>query len=331
MAIHIRRREFIFTLGGAAVAWPLSARAQQTAMPVIGFLGAVATAPYEQSTAALRRGLKEIGYIEGQNVAIEYRWAEGQYDRLPALAADLVSRRVAVIVTGGGAPPALAAKAATSTIPIVFHMGADPVQLGLVASLNRPGGNITGATFLGVALDAKRLQLLRQLLPSARLIALLVNPTNPQTEAQSQELQAAAQAIGQQILVVNANTGSEIEAIFAGLIDKQVGGLLIGADTFLFTRAAQIAALALRYAIPSATQGRGYAEVGGLMSYGPDIADVYRQVGVYAGRILKGEKPSDLPITQPTKFELVINLKTAHALGLTVPLTLQAAADEVIE
>jgi putative ABC transport system substrate-binding protein len=328
----IRRREFTTLLGGAAAAWPLAARAQQPAMPVIGFLGAPASAPYKHFTAAIRQGLKEAGFVEGQSVTIEYRWAEGQYDRLPALAADLVNRRVAVIVTIGGAPAALAAKAATSTIPVVFHMGADPVQLGIVSSFNRPGGNITGVTLLGVALDAKRLQLLHRLVPTARLIAFMANPTNPQTATLSREVQEAASNIGLQILVVNASTEHEIETVFAGLIaDKQVGGLLIGADTFLATRSPQIAALSLQHAIPTAMQGRVLVEAGGLMSYSPDIGDVYRQAGIYAGRILKGEKPSDLPVTQPTKFELVINLKTAKALGLTVPRDVLAIADEVIE
>jgi putative tryptophan/tyrosine transport system substrate-binding protein len=326
----MRRREFITVLGGAAVAWPLAAWAQR-AVPVIGFLGAPASAPYEHYTAAIRQGLKEAGFVEGESVAIEYRWAEGQYDRLPALAADLVNRRVAVIVTIGGAPAALAAKAATSTIPVVFHMGADPVQLGIVSSFNRPGGNVTGVTLLGVALDAKRLQLLHQLVPTARLIAFMANPTNPQSASLSREVQEAAGSIGRQILVVNASTEQEIETVFAGLVDKQVGGLLIGADTFLATRSPQIAALALRHAIPTAMQGRVLVEAGGLLSYSPDIGDVYRQAGVYAGRILSGERPSDLPVTQPTKFELVINLKTARSLGLSVPPSLLAIADEVIE
>jgi putative tryptophan/tyrosine transport system substrate-binding protein len=326
----MRRREFITVLGGAAVAWPLAAWAQR-AVPVIGFLGAPASAPYEHYTAAIRQGLKEAGFVEGESVAIEYRWAEGQYDRLPALAADLVNRRGAVIVTIGGAPAALAAKAATSTIPVVFHMGADPVQLGIVSSFNRPGGNVTGVTLLGVALDAKRLQLLHQLVPTARLIAFMANPTNPQSASLSREVQEAAGSIGRQILVVNASTEQEIETVFAGLVDKQVGGLLIGADTFLAIRSPQIAALALRHAIPTAMQGRVLVEAGGLLSYSPDIGDVYRQAGVYAGRILSGERPSDLPVTQPTKFELVINLKTARSLGLSVPPSLLAIADEVIE
>jgi putative tryptophan/tyrosine transport system substrate-binding protein len=326
----VRRREFITVLGGAALSSPFPTRAQ-IGMPVVGFLAAPAPAPYAGYLAALHQGLRETGYVEGQNLLIEYRWAEGQYDRLPALATELVSSRVAVIVTIGGAPSALAAKAATSTIPIVFHMGADPVQLGLVASLSRPGGNVTGATLLGVALDAKRLELLRELMPAPGLLALLVNEKNPQTKTQSREVQEAAQALRQQILIVDAGTEHEIDLIFPVLGEKQVRGLLIGADTFLGTHASQIAALAARYEIPTITQQREYAVAGGLMSYGANIADVYRQAGVYAGRILKGEKPSDLPVTQPTKFELVVNLKTAKALRIEIPPTLLARADEVIE
>jgi putative tryptophan/tyrosine transport system substrate-binding protein len=327
----MRRRELILLLSGAVTA-ARTLRAQQKAMPVIGFLGS--TSPGGQvarQVAAFQQGLSETGYVEGQNVTIEYRWAEGRYDRLPAFAADLVGRKVDVIVAAGGSPPALAAQNATSTIPIVFTGISDPVAVGLVASLARPGGNITGFNPLGVETNAKRLELLTELVPQARAIALLVNPNVWNAEPMIREVQEAARTKGVQLLVLKAGTESEIDAAFASLVELHAGALVVGTEAFFASRREQLVALAARHAVPAISQWRDFAEEGGLISYGPSYPAVWRQAGIYAGRILKGAKPADLPVQQATTFELVINLKTAKALGLTVPPSILARADEVIE
>jgi putative ABC transport system substrate-binding protein len=328
----MRRREFITLLSGATVAWPLAARAQQSAMPVIGLLSSRSPAVDTPVIAVIRRALNETGFVEGQNVALDYRWADGQYDRLAGLAADLVRRQVAVIVTIGGASSARAAKAATATIPIVFAAGRDPVRAGLVANFNRPGGNITGVHAFLVEMEPKRLELVRELRPHATTTAVLVNPGNiPQVEVQVDDIQAAARSIGQEVTILNARTIRDIDAAFAKLGQMRADALLVVTDAFFFTRAAQLVVLAARHAIPTVYFRREFVAAGGLMSYGGDQNEILRVVGVYAARIIKGEKPGDLPIQRPTKLELVINLSTAKALGLEIPPTLLARADEVIE
>jgi putative ABC transport system substrate-binding protein len=324
----MRRRNFIALLGGAA-AWPLTARAQQPAMPVVGLLLSGSPDQFADRVRALRQGLSETGYVDGRNMAIEFRWGEGQYNRLPALASDLARREVNVIVTDG--PAVMPAKVATTKIPIVFFIGGDPVQTGLVASLNRPGGNLTGMASLSEEVSPKRLELLHELLPDAAVVAFLNNPSGPTAESQSQSMQAAAFALGLQIHTLNASTERDFEMVFATLGEVRAGGLVIGLDPLFTSHSEQLAVLALRRAIPAIFQSHEFVAAGGLMSYGGNITDQYRQVGVYAGRILKGEKPGELPVQQATKFELVINLKTAKALGLTVPLALLTRADEVIE
>jgi putative ABC transport system substrate-binding protein len=331
MAIHIERRKFLATVGGAA-AWPLAARAQQAAMPVIGYLDPRSQDAIGGRLNALRRGLKETGYVEGENVAIVYRWAEGQYDSLPELAADLVRRQVDVIVAAGGAPSAVAAKATISTIPVVFLAGGDPVKLGLVTSLARPAGNLTGVNFFNAELAAKRLELLRELVPAAVRVAVLVNPANIANTDTMRDVEAAAGALGLQIKVFNASTSGEIDAAFAALARERPDALFVAGDSlFNNSRRVQLVNLTVRHAIPAAFSQRENVEAGGLISYGSDTLDAYRQIGVYAGRILKGAKPADLPVVQSTKFELVINAQTARMLGLTVPDKLLALADQVIE
>jgi putative tryptophan/tyrosine transport system substrate-binding protein len=311
--------------------WPLAARAQQPAMPVVGFLASASEYGSHGFVAAFRNGLVESGYVEGRDVQVEYRWADNQYDRLSSLAADLVRRSVSVIVASGGPAAPLAAKAATSTIPIVFTATSDPVRLGLVASLNRPGGNVTGTGAFTVELDAKRLEVLRELVPKVVLIGALINPNRPDADAQSQHVQNAARAVGQQVHVLMAGSEREIDTAFTALAQQQIGALLVGADPFFSSRRNQVVALAARHTVPTVYMNRDFVATGGLASYGTNIADGYRQAGIYAAQILKGAKPADLPVIQPTKFELAINLKTAKALGLTVPPTLLARADEVIE
>jgi ABC-type uncharacterized transport system substrate-binding protein len=328
----MRRREFITLLGGATASWPLAAHAQQPAMPVIGFLDSRPPDGMTERVRAFRQGLKDTGIVEGDNVTIEYRWAENQIDRLPALAADLVQRRVAVIAVPGGPASALAAKAATSTIPIVFVVNEDPVRLGLVASLARPGGNATGINILIGELVAKRLELLRELVPGAARVAVLVNPANAtSTETTLRDVEPAARAIGLQIQVLNASTSREIDAAFATFVRERPDALFVSTDALFMSRRVQLANLASRHAVPATYSTREITEVGGLMSYGSNIQDAWRQAGIYTGRILKGAKPVDLPVVQATKFELVINAQTARMLDLTVPPTLFATADEVIE
>jgi putative ABC transport system substrate-binding protein len=324
------RREFVVLLSSAAAAWPLAARAQQAGMPVIGILAAPAP-PYAENVSAIRRGLSEAGFVEGRNLAMEFRWAEGQLDRLPALAADLVNRQVTLIVTVGGTAPLAAARNATSTIPIVFHISADPVGLGFVRSFNRPGGNVTGVSLMQVALAAKRLEVLRELVPATKIIGLLINPANPNVETVVPELNTTARALGLELVAGYANSESDVEVAFESFVRGRVQALLVDADSVFLSRLQHINTAAARRSIPAMYVTRQYVQGGGLMSYGANVADAYREVGVYAGKILKGIHPADLPILQPTKFELVINLKTAKSLGLTVPQTLLVAADEVVE
>jgi len=327
----MRRREFMSLLGSMAAAWPFMARAQQT-MPVIGFLGSSSPDLYADPVRAFRQGLSETGYVEGRNVAIEFRWANGQNDRLPALAADLVRRQVSVIAAPGSTPAALAAKAATATIPIVFQVGIDPIAAGLVTSLARPDGNVTGVTNINTELVSKRLELLRELVPKTTIVALLVNPTSPEiTEAVSNELQSTARTLGLQLYILHASTERDFDTVFATLAQLRVGALVIAPDAFFISRNEQLGALTARHAVPAITQFREFAAAGGLMSYGGSFSEPTRQVGIYTGRILKGEKPANLPVQQPMKVELVVNLKTAKALGVTVPQSILNRADEVIE
>jgi putative ABC transport system substrate-binding protein len=330
MAVDIGRRQFISAIGGAALSWPLAARAQQP-MPVIGWLFGVSSEAGQPTLAAFRKALGDAGYVEGRNVQIEYRWADGNYDRLPAMAADLVARPVTLIVTGGGEPAAFAAKAATSTIPIVMVGGSDPVKEGLVASLNRPGGNITGATVFSYEMESKRLGLLHEAAPAAKTIAVLFNPANPAVELQLRDVRDAAPRVGVEVIIFSTKAEGEFDSIFATMAQRQAGGLLVGADPFFNSRRARLIALAAQHRLPAIYEWRQFAVDGGLMSYGTVLTDAYSQAGHYAGRILDGEKPEDLPVVQPTNFQFVINLKTAKALGLEISPTLSARADEVIE
>jgi putative ABC transport system substrate-binding protein len=328
----MRRRDFISLIGGAAAVWPVAARAQQPTIPVIGFLGSASPNVYAIRLRAFHQGLKEAGYVEGQNVEVDYRWAEDKNDRLPVLAAELVQRQAAVIVAAGGTPSALAAQAATATIPIVFEVAVDPVKVGLVASLSRPGGNLTGVTNLNVEVAPKRLELLRELLPTATIIGVLVNPTGPSlAESFLRALQPAAHALGLQLHVLHASTDRDFDTVFANLVQLRADALVISTDVFFNTRSEQLAALSLRHAVPAIAIYRPFAAAGGLMSYGASETDNYRLVGFYVGKILKGEKAANLPVVQSMKVELIINLKTAKALGLNVPNTLVGRADEVIE
>jgi putative ABC transport system substrate-binding protein len=326
----MKRRDFIALLSGAAVAWPFSARSQQPATPVVGFLNIASPGPFSHVVVAFRQGLYDEGFADGKNVKIEYRWAENQLERLPALAAELAVDQVAVIIAGGTNAPGLAAKAVTTTIPIVFVSGADPLKSGLIASLNRPGSNITGVSLITSMLGVKRFELLRELVPGAIVIAFLVNPNDPNTESDITDIEEAAKIVGQRVIIVKAGAEHEFEAAFAS-VKQQAAALLVQADTFFNNNRTQLAALAARYAIPAIYSLREYPVAGGLISYGTSITSAYRQAGIYAGKILKGAKPFDLPVVQPTRFELVINLSAAKALGLTLPPSLLAHADEVIE
>src|SRR5262249_25168638 len=328
---RVNRRDFITLLGGATAAWPLAVRAQQP-MPVVGYIGTGSRESDAFRLPSFHQGLNETGYVEGRNVAIEYRWAEGHNDRLPSLAADLVHRQVAVIAVPASTPGVLAAKAATTAIPIVFYIGLDPVELGLVASLHRPGGNVTGVTGWNVTVGPKRLELLHEVVPTAKVIGLLVNPTSPElADADSKEQRAAAQTLGLKLDFLDASTEHDLDTVFASLVERGIGGLVIGTDSFFNTRKEEIAALSVHHRVPTIHQYREFAAAGGLMSYGTETSDLSRQVGVYTGRILKGENPADMPVQQATRVELTINLKTAKALGITFPLSLLGRADEVIE
>jgi len=331
MTVTIGRRELLAALGGAVAAWPLAAHAQQPVLPVVGFIRTTSADDSVKLVEAFRRGLGEAGYVEGRNVVIEYRYAQGQIDRLPALAADLVARRVAVLAATGGTVSARAAKAATSTIPVVFTTGDDPVKAGLVASLSRPGGNVTGVSVFTARLGAKRLALLHELIPAATTIAILLNPKNPDSEDEAKDVLEAARALGVQILVLHAGSENEIDAAFTKMVEQRIGALMLGADTFFTSQRARIATLSTYLRIPTADSVREFPEAGGFASYGASLAGVYRQAGVYVARILKGDKPADLPVLLPTAFEFVINLKTAKTLGLEVPPGVSARADEVIE
>ena len=326
----MRRREFISLIGGAA-AWPLTARAQQPARPVIGYLGAESPAAFASRVRAFRQGLGEAGFVEGQNVAIEFRWAEGQHNKLPSLAADLAARQVSVIVAPGGAPAALAAKSATTTIPIVFEMGADPIAIGLVGSLSHPGGNITGISSLSVEVTPKRLEFLHELMPMATLVAVLINPTSPTAESQLKGLQAMADTRGLKMLVLRAGKPQDFDAVFAELIQERAAGLVFASDTMFATHSEQLAGLTMRHAVPAIQQSRDFTIAGGLMSYGGSFFESHRQAGIYTGRIIKGDKPAQLPVQQVTKVEFFSNTKTAKALGLTFPISLLGRADQVIE
>jgi putative ABC transport system substrate-binding protein len=327
----MKRREFILALGGAAASFPLALRAQQAAMPVVGYIGSGVMDDQVNLVAATRQGLKEAGYIDGQNVRIEYRWAEGHYERLPALAADLVSRNVSVIIAAGGSDPGRAARAATSTIPIVFITAADPVKTGLVASLNRPEANITGISMIGAALEAKRFELLHEAVPQAAPIGALINPNYPAAKTQTEEVQEASARLGVRLVLQNAGTEAEIEAAFATFLEQKVGALLFGNDPFFGSQREKLAALAIRHKLPAISFRREFAEAGGLLSYGALFADGYRQAGIYAGKILSGTRTTDLPVMQPTKFELVVNLKTAKAMGLVISESFLLRADEILE